>query len=104
MACPEIGVSNVPLFQEITFRCKWERTPLSAESKEMLDELEWLCIIGITLEKGVKRLGQRVGFYLTDLQIKELKRVSRKTGLTVSELIRRAVDDHLGKYREKKGR
>jgi len=52
----------------------------------------------------VSRLGQRVGFYLTDLQIKELKRVSKKTGLSVSELIRRAIDEHLEKYKEKKGR
>jgi predicted DNA-binding protein len=44
------------------------------------------------------RLGQRVGFYLTDLQIKNLKAVSKKTGLTVSEIIRRAVDEHLEKY------
>ena len=44
------------------------------------------------------RLGKRVGFYLTDLQIRDLKKVSKRTGLTVSELIRRAVDEHLEKY------
>lgn len=49
-------------------------------------------------------MGKRVGFYLTDLQIKELKKVSKKTGLTVSELIRRAIDEHLEKYREKERR
>lgn len=43
-------------------------------------------------------MGQRVGFYLTDLQIKNLKKVSKKTGLTVSEIIRRAVDEHLKQY------
>lgn len=47
-------------------------------------------------------MGKRVGFYLTDLQIKELKKVSKKTGLTVSELIRRAIDEHLGKYKERR--
>ena len=46
-------------------------------------------------------MGLRVGFYLTDMQIKELKRVSKKTGLTVSEIIRRAVDEHLEKYKGK---
>jgi predicted DNA-binding protein len=46
-------------------------------------------------------LGQRVGFYLTDLQIKNLKKVSKRTGLTVSEIIRRAVDEHLEKYKER---
>jgi predicted DNA-binding protein len=52
----------------------------------------------------VMRLSQRVGFYLTDLQIKNLKKLSRKTGLTVSEIIRRAIDEHLEKYagKEKK--
>ena len=45
-------------------------------------------------------MGKRVGFYLTDLQIKNLKKVSKKTGLTVSEIIRRAVDEHLEQYKE----
>ncbi len=45
-------------------------------------------------------LGQRVGFYLTDLEIKNLKEVSKKTGLTVSEIIRRAIDEHLEQYKE----
>lgn len=45
-------------------------------------------------------MGQRVGFYLTDLQIKNLKNVSKKTGLTVSEIIRRAIDEHLEQYKE----
>ena len=49
-------------------------------------------------------MGQRVGFYLTDLQIKNLKKVSKMTGLTVSEIIRRAVDEHLEKYKVKGGR
>lgn len=44
-------------------------------------------------------MGKRVGFYLTDLQIKNLKKVSKKTGLTVSEIIRRAVDEHLKQYK-----
>lgn len=47
-------------------------------------------------------LGQRVGFYLTDMQIKDLKKVSKKTGLSVSEIIRRAIDGYLEKYTEKK--
>ena len=48
-------------------------------------------------------MGKRVGFYLTETEIKKLKRVSRKTGLSVSEIIRRAIDEHLEKY-EGKGR
>lgn len=49
-------------------------------------------------------MGKRVGFYLTDPQIKGLKRVSKKTGLSVSELIRRAIDDQLEKYKQKERR
>jgi predicted DNA-binding protein len=46
----------------------------------------------------VMTLGQRVGFYLTDIQIKDLKKLSQKTGLTVSEHIRRAIDEYLGRF------
>lgn len=49
-------------------------------------------------------MGQRVGFYLTDLQIKDLKKVSKKTGLTVSEIIRRAVDGYLERFEKKEKR
>ena len=43
----------------------------------------------------------RLGLYLTDPQVKKLKSISKKTGLTVSELIRRIIDDGLDKYDEK---
>jgi hypothetical protein len=43
-------------------------------------------------------MGQRVGFYLTDVEIKNLKKLSEKTDLTVSEIIRRSIDDYLEKY------
>ena len=43
----------------------------------------------------------RVGLYLTDPQTKKLKEVSKKTGLTVSDLIRRSLDDWLERYEEK---
>lgn len=49
-------------------------------------------------------MGQRVGFYLTDLQIKNLKKLSKKTGLTVSEIIRRAIDEHLERFERKSKR
>jgi aspartate/methionine/tyrosine aminotransferase len=51
--------------------------------------------------KEVMTLGQRVGFYLTDLQIQNVKKVSKKTGLTVSEIIRRALDEWLERYEQK---
>jgi len=37
----------------------------------------------------------RVNFHLTDRQIAALRAMSRSTGLTVAELIRRAVDQYL---------
>jgi hypothetical protein len=48
----------------------------------------------------------RVGLYLTEPQIRRLKEISKKTGLAVSDLMRRALDDWLDKYeeREKKKR
>jgi hypothetical protein len=74
-----------------------------ASPKKVLDKIIRLCIINITLKWEVMRLGQRVGFYLTDLQIKNLKKLSKKTGLTVSEIIRRAIDEYWERY-EKKGK
>jgi hypothetical protein len=35
---------------------------------------------------------KRRSFFLTEAQLKKLDRVSRKTGLAVAELIRRAID------------
>ena len=35
---------------------------------------------------------KRTNLHLTDFQIKSLRRLSKKTGLTVAELVRRAVD------------
>jgi predicted transcriptional regulator len=47
-------------------------------------------------------LGKRVGFYLTDVQIKALKNLSKKTDLTVSEIIRRAIDEFLARQETRK--
>lgn len=43
----------------------------------------------------------RVGLYLTEPQIKKLKALSKKTGLTSSDLIRRSLDEWFEKYEEK---
>jgi predicted DNA-binding protein len=39
--------------------------------------------------------------YLTDIQIKNLEKVSKKTGLTVSEHIRRIIGEYLEKFKDK---
>jgi len=36
----------------------------------------------------------RSNFYLTQLQTDRLKRLSRKTGLSASEILRRAIDEY----------
>jgi Arc/MetJ-type ribon-helix-helix transcriptional regulator len=43
----------------------------------------------------------RVGLYLTEPQVNKLKDISNKTGLTVSDLIRRALDDWLERFEER---
>lgn len=40
---------------------------------------------------------QRINFYLSEKQIASLKALSKKTGLSVSELVRRAIDAYLKK-------
>jgi arsenate reductase-like glutaredoxin family protein len=44
---------------------------------------------------------KRVNYYLTEIQIKTLKALAEKTGLKVSELIRRAIDQYLSKKTNK---
>ena len=43
------------------------------------------------------KLGTRVGVYLSEIQIKRLKKLTKKTSLSVSEHLRRAVDEYLEK-------
>jgi predicted DNA-binding protein len=39
-------------------------------------------------------MAKRMNFYLTEVQVKRLQAMSKKTGLTASELIRRAIDEY----------
>lgn len=43
----------------------------------------------------------RVNYNLTEKQLARLKALSKETGLTVSEMIRRAVDGYLEKESER---
>jgi len=38
---------------------------------------------------------QRMNFYLTEQQRKLLEQMAKKTGLSVAELVRRAVDEYI---------
>lgn len=44
---------------------------------------------------------KRVTYYLQPEQFEELKQLSEDTGATVSELIRRAINDYLNKNKNK---
>jgi predicted DNA-binding protein len=46
-------------------------------------------------------MAKRQNFYLTDIQAKRLQTMSKKTGLTASEIVRRAVDEYWEKYEKK---
>jgi len=39
-----------------------------------------------------------MNFYLTDNQVKRLQMMSKKTGLTASEIIRRAIDEYWERF------
>ena len=45
---------------------------------------------------------RRVNYYLSKVQIEDLKRISNITGLSVSEHIRRAVDLYVKEWDEQK--
>jgi hypothetical protein len=50
----------------------------------------------------MKRVGMvRVGLYLSETQVKQIKTISRRKGLTVSEIIRRMIDGGLERMRER---
>jgi predicted DNA-binding protein len=45
----------------------------------------------------------RRNFYLSDLQLKRLNTMSKKLGLSASEILRRAIDEYWERF-ENKGR
>jgi predicted DNA-binding protein len=47
-------------------------------------------------------MAKRVNFYLSEIQIKRLKMMSKKTGLSASEVLRRAIDEYWERFKEKK--
>jgi len=48
--------------------------------------------------------GKRMNFYLADVQIKRLKRISQRMGLSASEILRRAIDEYWEEVQKKKKR
>ena len=48
---------------------------------------------------AVKRVGMvRVGLYFSEFQMKRIKTIAKKKGLTASEIVRRMIDEGLDKY------
>ncbi len=45
---------------------------------------------------------KRMNFYLADMQIRRLKAIQKKTGLPLSDILRRAIDEYWEKYQLKK--
>jgi predicted DNA-binding protein len=44
---------------------------------------------------------KRMNFYLADLQIRRLKAIQNKTGLPLSDILRRAIDDYWERFERK---
>jgi predicted DNA-binding protein len=49
-------------------------------------------------------MGKRKNFDVTDLEEKRLQMMSKKTGLSESELLRSAIDEYLEKFEKKSKR
>ena len=47
---------------------------------------------------------KRINITLSEVHLKRLKTMSKKTGITVSDLIRRAVDEYWEKFEKKERR
>jgi predicted DNA-binding protein len=55
------------------------------------------------IEKGgyVTMTMKRMNFYLADSQIKRLKAIQKKTGLPLSDILRRAIDEYWERFEKK---
>ena len=47
---------------------------------------------------------KRCNFYLADIQIKRLKAINKKTGLPLSDILRRAIDEYWERFEKKEKR
>lgn len=49
-------------------------------------------------------MGKRRNFYFTDLQYKRLSLMSKKLGLSLSEILRRAIDEYWERFEKRERR
>ena len=47
---------------------------------------------------------KRVNYYLSEVQLKRLESLSKKTGLSASEILRRAIDEYWDRFERKSKR
>ena len=76
---------------------------LQPSPKKKLDKIDGLCIIDSIYIKGgcLTNGNEEVNFYLADLQIKRLKAINKKTGLPLSDILRRAIDEYWERHEKK---
>ena len=44
---------------------------------------------------------KRMNFYLADIQIRRLRTINKKTGLPLSDILRRAIDEYWERFENK---
>jgi len=44
---------------------------------------------------------KRMNFYLADIQIRRLRAINKKTGLPLSDILRRAIDEYWERFEKK---
>jgi len=44
---------------------------------------------------------KRMNFYLADLQVRRLKVINKKTGLPLSDILRRAIDEYWERFEKR---
>jgi len=69
--------------------------------KKKVDKYIYRCITVYTFRKGGRMITKiRTNIFLTRVQQKKLKALSKTTGAPVAALVRIAIDDYLGKKRK----
>ena len=56
------------------------------------------------IEREANSMMKRINITLSEVHLKRLKTMSKKTGITVSDLIRRSVDEYWEKFEKKEKR
>lgn len=98
---------NIRLIAESNLGLKFPLR-IKKESSETNDQIEennhrtWRNLDEADQEDNFQQLMKRTNIYFADQQIKTLKQLSDNKGISVAEIVRRAIDEYLGKQ-ERKG-